>query len=62
MPAGDEFSKYEVVDRAHTVFTMLGELLSEHPMIECDPDLAAKYEAASDALYALYNTAGLKYL
>ena len=62
MPAGDEFSKYEVVDRAHSVFILLGELLSEHPMIECDENLKDKFNAASSALYDLYNAAGLKYL
>lgn len=62
MAHGDEFHKYETVDRAHSVFVLLGELLGEHPMIDCDPELKAKYEAASTALYELYSAAGLKYL
>jgi hypothetical protein len=62
MPLGDEFHKYEVVDRAHSVFVLLGELLMDHPMVECDPELKAAYEKAADALYALYSAAGAKYL
>ena len=59
---GDEFHKYEVVDRAHSVFTLLCELLDEHPMIDCDPELKAKYEAANSAVFDLYTAAGQKYL
>lgn len=62
MPEGDEFHKYEVVDRAHTAFTLLCELLDDHPMVKCDPELQAKYEAARDAVFALYQAAGDKYL
>jgi hypothetical protein len=31
MAKGDEFHKYEVVDRAHMVFTHLCEALDDHP-------------------------------
>lgn len=62
MPSGDEFHKYEVVDRAHSVFVLLGELLNDHPMIMCDEELRTKLDRASNALYALYRAAGAKYL
>ena len=59
---GDEFHKYEVVDRAHSVFVLFGELLEGHPMVECDPELKRLAEEASAAMYALYSAAGRKYL
>lgn len=57
MPVGDEFHKYEVVDRAHTVFMLLSELLGEHQMLLADEELSQKYDRASNAIYDLYSAA-----
>ena len=62
MPEGDEFNKYEVVDRAHTIFVLLGELLTDHPMVACDEELRDKLDRASNAIYDFYSAAGAKYL
>lgn len=62
MPEGDEYHKYEVVDRAHSVFVLFGELLGDHPMIGCDEELRELADRASNAIYALYSAAGAKYL
>jgi hypothetical protein len=62
MPEGDDFHKYEVVDRTHMVFMHLCEALDDHPMVKCDAELLKKYEAARDAVFELYQEAGRKYL
>lgn len=62
MAEGDEFHAYEVVDRSHSVFVLMGELLGDHPMIVNDPVLVQKYQAAMDAIHDLYSAAGAKYL
>lgn len=55
-PASDAFVKFEVMDRAATLQSMLGTLLDDHVGLD-NGDIREKYEAAGKAIADLYQSA-----
>lgn len=62
MPAGDEFHKYEVVDRAHLFVEMFSAHVVDHPVVQADPELKEDAESLALALALFYQHAGRKFL
>jgi hypothetical protein len=57
-PELDAFSYHEMMDRAHIVMGQIQELLIDHPVAECHPELRERLEKAQSEIWEIYQIAG----
>jgi mannitol-1-phosphate/altronate dehydrogenase len=62
MSVADEFSKHEVVDRAHVCQEMFNLMVAEHSLVEKDPELAEEAAKVTEALGNFYQYVGNKFI
>jgi len=57
-PELDAFSYHEMVDRSFIVMSQIQDLLIDHAVVECHPELREKLELAQRAIWEVYQATG----
>ena len=58
----DAYSYHEMVDRSFIVMSQIQDLLIDHAVVECHPELRENLEKAQKAIWEVYQTVGAVHL